>query len=301
MADTEARTAADKSAAGRATLMLETSLDEIGIPMCPAIITRIKLEMEKADPDVRYLDRTICSDVGIAAGLIGVANSPYFGNGGRVRSVKEALQVLGLATAGRAVAGIALRNVFPVTPQIERFWYVSAIVARLSGWLAQHLRSSKDVRPEDAYTFGLFRNCGVPILMKRYGPDYEKLLKQADEEKETGFVEMEASKFPTNHAAVGSALSRAWWLPEEITLAIRHHHDQKMLTLSADFSRGNEALGLIAIGQIAEHLFQYHYPKLKHGSEWGKMGPVVLRALGITEEAIQELYAPSKAVALSSK
>lgn len=301
MADIEARTAVEKSTAERATRMLETSLHEIGIPTCPAIITQIKVEMEKEDPDLRYLDRTICSDVGIAAGLIGIANSPYFRSGRRIRSVRDALQVLGLATAGRAVAGIVLRSLLPITPQLERFWYESATVARLSGWLTQHIRLSRDVRSEDAYTFGLFRNCGIPVLMKRYGQDYDKVLKQADEEKGIGFIEVEESKFPTNHASVGSVLSRAWWLPEEITLAIRHHHDPQMVTLSSDFGRGNEAVCLIAIGQIAEYLFQYHNPRLSHGSEWGKMGPVVLHALGITEESIQEFYEPSKALALASK
>lgn len=301
MADSETRTAVEKSAAGRATRMLETSLHEIGIPTCPAIITQIKVEMAKEDPDLRYLVRTICADVGIAAGLIGIANSPYFGSGRRIRSVREALQVLGLATAGRAVAGIALQNLFPITPQIERFWYESATVARLSGWLIQHIRLSKDVRSEDAYTFGLFRNCGIPILMKRYGQDYDKVLKQADEEKVIGLMEVEESKFPTNHASAGSALSRAWLLPEEITLAIRYHHDSQMVTLSSDFARGNEAVGLIAIGQIAEYLFQYHNPRLRHGAEWGKMDPFALRALGITETSIQEFYEPSKAIALAAK
>ena len=300
MADGEARAAVERSAAGRATLMLETSFHEIGIPSCPAIITQIKTEMDKEDPDLHQLDRAISSDVAIAAGLIGIANSPHFGSGRRVRSVRDALQVLGLATAGRAVAGIALRNVFPITPQIERFWHASAAVARLSGWLAKRLESSRQVLAEDAYTFGLFRNCGIPVLLKRYGQDYDKLLKRADEEQGIGITEIEESKLPTNHAAVGSALSRAWWLPEEITLAIRHHHDQNMLTLSADSRRGNEAIGLIAVGQIAEHLFQYHNPKLRQGSDWARMGPVALRALGIGDESLQELYQPSKAVALAA-
>lgn len=301
MADGEARTVAEKMAEGRATRMLESSLQEIGIPTCPAIITQIKVEMEKDVPDLRYLIRTICSDVGVAGGLIGIANSPYFGSGRRIRSVREALQVLGLATAGRAVAGIVLQNLFPITPQIERFWYESATVARLSGWLSQKIRLAMDVRSEDAYTFGLFRNCGIPVLLKRYGQDYERVLKQADEEQRLGIIEVEESRFPTNHAAAGGALSRAWLLPEEITLAIRYHHDPQMITLSSDFSCGDEAVGLIAIGQIAEYLFQYHHPRLKHGAEWGKIDPVVLRALGITEASIQEFYEPSKAVALASQ
>ena len=280
--------------------LLETTLREIGIPTCPSILTQIKGEMEKDAPDLRQLDRIICSDVGLAAGLIAIANSPYFGSRRRVRSVNEALQILGLGVAGRAVAGIVLRNLFPVTPQLERFWQTSATVARLSGWLARNIESSKDVRAEDAYTFGLFRNCGIPVLMKRYGEAYDEVLKRAEEEKSLGFVKVEEAKFPTNHASVGAILSRSWWLPEEISLAIRHHHDPNMITLASDFRSGNEAVGLIAVAQIAEHLYQIHHPGLGRNFEWAKMGPVALRALGMTPEAVQALYEPSKAIALAS-
>lgn len=301
MIDPEKRSGTTASDTASVGVMLENTLHDIGIPACPSILTQIKCEMDKDEPDLRQLDRIICSDVGLSAGLIAISNSPYFGNRRRVRSVKEALQILGLGVAGRAVAGIALRNLFPATPQLERFWHASATVARLSGWLAQNIESSREVRSEDAYTFGLFRNCGMPVLMKRYGHTYDEVLKRADEEKVLSFVKVEESKFPTNHASVGALLSRNWWLPEEITLAIRHHHDHNMITLVADFHSGSEAVGLIAIAQLAEHLLQYHQPGSSHNFEWAKMGPVALGALGITPESVQDIYAPSKAIASATE
>ena len=99
---------------------------------------------------------------------------------------------------------------------------------------------------------------------------------------------------------MGSILARAWWLPEEISLAIRHHHDHNMSTLASDFHSGSEAVGLIAIVVLAEHLFQYHHPGSNRNFEWEKMGPVALRALGMTQESIEAIYQSSKAIAMAS-
>ncbi len=262
--------------------LLENAIRDIGIPPCPAILNQINAEMAKAEPDLRHLDHFIASDVSLASGLIAIANSPFFGLRRRVRSVNEALQMLGLAVAARAIAGLILRKLFPHSLKLERFWHASAAIARLSGWLAQSVRGATRVAPEDAYTFGLFRDCGIPILMKRH-PSYAQLLKLANAERTLAFTEVEQTRFPVNHAEVGCALARAWWLPSDICLAIRHHHDRQVLE-QADATRLSAAtLEMIAIVQVAEHLFQQH-TGLSRTQEWLKLGPACLRLLALTAD-----------------
>ncbi len=150
--------------------MLEGSLKDIGIPPRPLILERISHEMLQPEPDYKRLSSVISADVSLSASLIKTANSPFFGYRGRVRSISEALMMLGLDVASRAIAGIILRQAFPASPHLVRFWDASARIARLSGWLTQYLGNHK-LRPDDAYTFGLFRDCGIPILHLRF-PDY---------------------------------------------------------------------------------------------------------------------------------
>ena len=98
---------------------------DIGIPPRPAILSEIDREMEKDDPDFGVLAKLIGSDVALAAGLIKTTNSPFFGFGKKVRTVHEAMLVLGLKVVIRTIAGLALKNLFPYVPNLERFWDAS--------------------------------------------------------------------------------------------------------------------------------------------------------------------------------
>lgn len=288
-----------RAEATRVASMLESAIRDIGIPSRPSILDRINTEMHKDEPDFHHLAHIIGSDVGLAAGLIAISNSPYFGFRGRARSVNEALMILGLDVASRAIAGLILRKIFPDTPALERFWHASAMVARLSGWLAQHtLGNGHKIRADDAYTFGLFRDCGIAILLNRF-TYYPTVLKNANGERELSFTAVEEAQCPTNHAIVGSMLAQSWWLPEEICLAIRHHHDYAVLAQQDGATVLPAAsLGLIATAQFSEHLLQHH-TGLSKTQEWDKAGDVCMDLLKIDEKDLESIYEESAFVIAS--
>lgn len=277
----------------RVETLLGKTIGDIGIPPCPAILSQINKEMQKDDPDLRHLDDIISSDVGLAAGLIALANSPFFGLRNRVRSAKEALQVLGLNVASRAIAGLILRKAFPPSPSLERFWDSSARIAHLSGWLVLSGHIHAELDPDEAYTFGLFRDCGIPVLLNRF-PDYLDILKQANAEKTRRFTEVESGLCGTNHAVIGCLLAQAWWLPDEISRAIHHHHDYDLL--SDNGGKPARMSVLMAIGQVAEHLLQKHR-NLSRTEEWQKGGERCLELLGISPAQLESIYGDSASIA----
>ena len=284
--------AQDQSA--RVESLLESMLNDSGIPTRPAILDRVHIEMEKEEPDFNLLARIISADVALAGGLISISNSPYFGFHGRVRSVNEALMVLGLDISCRAIAGLILRKLFPVTLALERFWDASASIARLSGWLAQHPDIVVKVHANDAYTFGLFRDAGIAVLLNRF-PYYHDVLQHANEEKERSFTQVEEIQCPTNHAVIGSLLAQSWWLPEEISTAIRIHHDFSVLDKNDSTLLPGATRGLIAISQLAEHLFQHH-TGLSKTQEWLKSSELCMGLLEINDELLTALYEESAPV-----
>ena len=265
---------------------LDVTVQDIGIPPRPAILDRISQEMHRPEPDFHQLARVISSDVGLAAGLVKVANSAYFGFGSRARTVTQALLILGLDVTSRALAGLILRRVFQTVKGLDTFWDFSARVARTSGWVAQHLKDRLTVSAEEAYTFGLFRNCGIAILTRKQ-PGYGEVLRSADADSERIYTDVEDAVCPTNHAMVGCLLARDWWLPDATAEAIRHHHDAMVL------DRGEAVLSpvsgeLIAIAQTAERLVQEATGQFPN-CEWDKLGPVCLRLLGLDEASLAEL------------
>ncbi len=271
--------------------LIERSILDIGIPPCPVILDRFMTEVRRDEPDFHRLANIIGTDVSLSGGLIKTANSPYFGMRQRVRSVNEALTVLGLKTTSQTVAGLILRKAFPNVQNLQRFWDASARIALMSGWLAQYL-NIRGLRAEDCHTFGLFRDCGIPVLLGHF-PDYEKVLMSANNDANQSFISIEERTLPTNHAMVGCLLAQSWWLPEEICLAIRNHHDLLALT-SADSRLPMQSRRLIATAQLAEHIVQQLGLSLTQ--EWPKLGSACLQILDIDEAGLEVLYTEAASV-----
>ncbi len=275
-------------AASRITVdhALEISLRDIGIPPRPAILDRIGQEMHLPEPDFRHLATLISADVGLAAGLLKIANSAYFGFRTRAQTVAQALMMLGLDVTSRAIAGLILRRVFRSVPGMDWFWDKSARIARTSGWVIQQLNTPEAVCADEAYTFGLFRDCGQAILLRKF-TDYAEVLRVADVDGERLYTAIEDARCPTNHAIVGCMLAQDWWLPDDTCAAIRHHHDAIALGSGTTVLSAVSA-HLVAVSQLSEHLMQRvtgQYPNC----EWDKLEGACLTLLGLDDAGITAL------------
>lgn len=291
MDDTTEIPSTDRDTAAALDRQLEASLREIGIPPRPRILELINLEARAGEPDFNYLTELIQTDVALAAGLVKTANSPFFGYQRKTRNVRDALLMLGLRPAASAVAGLILRRVFPPLLQLERFWDASQRTGELSAWLVQRLGVRFGVTPEDAYTFGLFRDCGIPIMMRRFD-GYAETLARANESDTHAFTEVEGAEMPTNHAVVGGLMSQSWWLPEDVCTAIRRHHDHQALVAQVKGVSG-ASYRQIALAQLAEKLHQ-DITGLNRTHEWDKLGDACLSVLGLEESDLIELERAAK-------
>lgn len=270
---------------------LERALLDIGIPPCPDVLVRIMAEIKKEDVDYHQLSNIISADVALAAGLIKTTNSPFFARSQRARSVHDALTILGLRATSHTIAGIILRNIFPHAPNLTRFWDASARKARLCAWLAHEL-DIHGFNADDAYTFGLFHDCGIPVLMSRF-PDYRNILARANRDSTHEFTATENEALDTNHAEVGSTLAQNWWLDADMCLSIRHHHSLKALAPESALSKTNQLF--IATVHFAEHFCQRQLG-LDLTQEWSKFSVACLETLQIDEEDMEFLYSEAKQI-----
>lgn len=264
---------------------MKIEIREIGIPPRPTILGQIEQETAKDEPDFIKLAKILSQDVGLSASLIKVANSPYFSFGKKVPTVQEALLVLGLKIVIQTVAGLALQQVFKHVPNMERFWDSSATNAQISGWLARQLGRKWAIRLEDAYTFALFRDCGIPVLLSPF-PEYQAILAQANSERERAFTDVEDQAMGLNHASVGAGLAENWLLAEDTCQAIRHHHDARIFTEVTAIPERTKVL--VAISHLAEHLMQQEAGR-GQSCEWEKLGAACLACLDLEPEQVQTL------------
>ena len=254
-------------------------VQDIGIPPCPAILTKLLRETRTDAPDFRRVGQLIGGDVALASAVLKVANSPFYGLRTKAASVQQALALLGLNSVTQLVTGLLLRQAFSgvAGPGMERYWKTSMALSLISAMLGRETARG-DVGV--ACTYGLFRDCGMPVMLQKF-PIYADIFDGSALAAGELVQEIENERYPTNHARVGAQLARSWHLPESLCFAILHHHD---LLYSNELmaQAGAAALNLVAIGLVAEQL--YCLAVGDTCQEWAPAGGWALFELDMTQE-----------------
>ena len=194
---------------------MKIEIRDIGIPPRPTILAQIEAETAKDEPDFIFLAKLLGKDVEVLRIFGEIKNifdpKNIFNPGKKVPTIQEALLVLGLKLVMKTVAGLALQQAFKHVPNMERFWDASAMTAEVSACLAKEIGRRIGIRPEDAHTFALFRDCGIPMLMIPF-PEYRAALNRANGEAVLPFTEIEDQTIGLNHADLGAQLAEDWFL-----------------------------------------------------------------------------------------
>lgn len=229
---------------------LDKVFGTIDIPACPSLVMEVLAEAQKDDPDLNRLAKVISSDVGMAAIAVKLANSPLFRTGVPASNVSKALARLGTRNIVSVVVAVALRNSMSGMPTalVEKFWGRASAVATAAGLIA---RRQHGISPDSAYTYALFHDAAIPMMMRRF-KNYAEVVETSRRRGQL-LIDAESEFFPCTHPIVGSLLIRNWGLPRVLGLAIRFHHEEGLYDLPEE-TLPAAARSLIAITQIAEHL-----------------------------------------------
>lgn len=173
-------------------------------------------------------------------------------------------------------------------------WDSSARIAQLTGWLAARLTGGgRTLKPEEAFTFGLFRDCGIPVLMSMYA-DYLDILGRANEEALRPFTAVETDELDLDHTVIGGMLVREWELPGEFCKAVEWHHEADAILGQRTQPIPDTSRYLIALAQLAEYLFQA-LTGLNKTCEWQKLGEACLSVLQLDAAAVPPLLEQARA------
>jgi len=186
--------------------------------------------------DLTTLDELVAltsADPGIAAEVLRVANSARFVRGDGVRSLREALVVVGLRVVRRIALGVGARETtsrlgLPAA-LLEAFWWQSSVRAATCATLARGLGVNED----EAFSIGLLQDLGLLILLHEQ-PDRVAgwpWLFQVDVDARRS---LELEFFHDDHARRFAVVAHAWGLPQNIVDAVCAHHDaERLATLPA--------------------------------------------------------------------
>lgn len=263
---------------------LQGLLNGVDIPPSPAILVAIDSELRKEDADQREIARLISQDVALAGHVMHIANSPAFSTGRQLTSIAQALSVLGSNQVFNLVVCHLLKQALSDRQDaaMHRFWETSSRTAAVSAELAMHIGG---VRPDIAYTFGLFHDCGIPLVIKRF-PKARAVLAAANAAEDRLFTDVEEAALGTNHAVVGYFLARRWKLADFIAEGVLHHHDYSALIEPGRVS--DAARRLISVCVLAEHIIRLH-GQGNGQYEWPKAAENACACLGLSLGAVDDL------------
>ncbi len=227
------------------------------LPPFPPVALKLSLALGQDDTAVGDVVELVASDPALAADILRRANSPAYGFGRRVNSLREALVLLGFGelrrlSLARATAGMT-GSAFQAFPMLRRCWRHSLAVAAL----AEKLAPEFDLPPDRAYTAGLLHDVGRLGLLAVCPTQYSEMLLRAAREAPADDVayllDMEQLVFGVDHCTAGRGLAESWGMPEEIVVAAGRHHDRiqnpawGLLELIQGCSRLADALGFGAL------------------------------------------------------
>ena len=269
---------------------IQQALQGISVPPQPQIMVDLQMEQYMPDPDLEVIARLIAQDPGLSGALLKIVNSPYYGLTNKIASIQRAVNLLGSRSIINLINAQSIKGEMndDTIVTLNRFWDTAQDVAMTSLSLAKRIGSQA---VDEAYALGLFHDCGVPLMLKRF-PNYMTVLEQAyaNAGAECRVVDTENRTFNTNHAVVGYYTAKSWRLPEHVTHAIANHHNALSI-FSDESARNSQLKNLLAILKMAEHICASYrvLGNQTEDHEWDSIGHLVLDYVGLSDYDFENL------------
>jgi putative nucleotidyltransferase with HDIG domain len=221
----------------------------------------------------------------LTAKVIKMVNSAYFGLPQKVKSLKQAIVMLGLNT----VKNVALSSSFAGNVKIKEktnltqddFWQHSLGVAVASKLIAKELGVDAQYL-EEYFIAGLIHDIGKVLINNFFSKEMNQIL-ELSSEKKMPITEVEKQVLKLSHEEIGIAIGKKWNFESPLLFAVGRHHVPVLTGSSAIFSM------IVCIADTFVKILQIGF------SGNYKIDPVqedVWNALQIDEERIFSVLTP---------
>jgi len=192
------------------------------LPPLPSVVLELVESLGHDELSGAQYAAKISRDQALAAKTLRLANSSFYGRGRPVRSVAEAIAVLGLRTVRGVVTAAGMAGSFQRHPGFDQnaFWRHSIGSALCAQSLAAELRRDDG---DLAFTVGLLHDIGRLALASAFAPAYAEVQRwRRDQDCPDG--DAERAVLGIDHAEVGGLIAQQWKFAPAIVDAIRQHH-----------------------------------------------------------------------------
>jgi HD-like signal output (HDOD) protein len=222
--------------------ILEKIGEGYGLPVLSPIALRLRELASSETASIDDLASLLAKDPSLAARLLRLANTAFFGKAGQITTIEHAVMRVGFTRIRNMALSISLRDTFPMgkvgAMDYEEFWRSSLYRGIIARSLA---RTAKNCSPEEAFVAGLTLEIGLLIFFDLF------IKGKSDSMPEPypfeALLEWEQEQFGVNHRDVGHQALRYWNFPkiilecQEACLHEKRHDRVPPLALLCDAAR----------------------------------------------------------------
>jgi putative nucleotidyltransferase with HDIG domain len=246
----------------------------------PEITTRIVEVVEDPKSTAQHMHDIVKNDPALAAKILKVVNSAFYGLPSQISSLDRAIVMLGLTAVKNIALAASLSRLFRPGQISERFaardlWEHCIAVGVCARLLAQSGGQS-----EEAFVAGLVHDMGLLVEYQLF-PEQLKEVADGCMAQPQDFCAAEKEIVGADHQMFGAALASKWKFPPGLRYAIAFHHNPERL--KAEFRR---LVGIIRIADVICCQNEIGFFLTAQGQD---VTDEMLQLAGITEQQVAEM------------
>lgn len=223
----------------KTSTIFERVKDCKSLPILSPLASKILKMCQDEKTAASTLANVIAQDPGMAAQILFMGNSAYYGGARhKVTSIIQGVNLLGFST----IANLALSFCFyrlikdvkdTSTSAIDhvKFWRRSIFASMAARAIGKHLNHADT---ELMFLAALLQDIGI-LALNEVASDELAAVHGHGPEDHTELVGLELEYLGVDHSQVGAWLAQQWELPEEFQVAILYSHTPELFDTPSDF------------------------------------------------------------------
>jgi putative nucleotidyltransferase with HDIG domain len=193
------------------------------LPSLPTVVIELMRNLSDNDADTHTIASKLGQDQALAAKLLRLANSSFYGLQSRVTSILQATSILGVDSVRMMVVAATVIDRFSGNQHsslsFHSFWRHSIGTALCAKALARKCGCNQD----EAFIAGLLHDIGRLVLVTYAAQAYDAVIDYRDDE-DCHLFEAEQAILGVDHMMAGRVIMAHWKFPPQILEAVLYHH-----------------------------------------------------------------------------
>ena len=212
--------------------VIENILKAKEMATLPDVANRVLKMLESDDIDLRNISKVIEADPALTIKLLRVANSPLYAAKAEIRSIQQAIMIMGFSKLTNIVLGVSIFSKFWLGQKKEaanimnKFWWHSSSAGTIAKSITAKMK--KNYR-ENEFVGGLLHKIGKLALLQYDVTKFNQTISLITE-KNISDVDAEKQVFGVDHIEVGDQIAKSWKLPDDIRAIIANYPHPSKLT-----------------------------------------------------------------------